>query len=236
MRIELTHVGKWFGDVVALDDVTLDIPAGRRVALIGPNGSGKTTLTRAVMGLIAVTGDIRIDGRPPRAELARRLAYVPQVAPQMAATVGELVGAVCSLRRLPRSNVETVARELDLDVRALAARPFRSLSGGMKQKLLIAAALAARPELLVLDEPTASLDARSRARFYALQRELLPGATVLLCSHRVDEIRSLVDHVCALEDGRVAYHGPASDYLEARVAQAQVVQFVDLQEWKVTHG
>jgi ABC-2 type transport system ATP-binding protein len=221
MRIELDHVSKRFGALRALDDVCLDIPRGRRVALIGPNGSGKTTFTRAVMGLVAHEGSVRIDGCSPyerRAELARRLAYVPQIAPHMAAGVGEIVRTVASLRGLAEGRIADLAAELDLDLAPLRRRPFRALSGGMKQKLLIALALAARPELLVLDEPTASLDARARARFAALQRETSGGATVILCSHRLEEIRALIDHVVALEDGRVVYDGPASEYLESRVA------------------
>ncbi|HKA90097.1 MAG TPA: ABC transporter ATP-binding protein [Haliangiales bacterium] len=238
MRIQLDHVTKRFGAVRALDDVCLDIPAGTRVALIGPNGSGKTTLTRAVMGLVAHEGAVRIDGSTARrAELARRLAYVPQIAPQMAATVGEVVAAVASLRGLAEGRIAELAAELDLDVAPLRARPFRALSGGMKQKLLLALALAARPELLVLDEPTASLDARARARFTALQRVLTGGATVILCSHRLEEIRALIDHVVALEDGRVVYAGPAGDYLDARVASVvEILVDGDSPAWLREHG
>jgi ABC-2 type transport system ATP-binding protein len=239
MRIELEHVGKRYGAVTALDDVCVDLPAGRRVALIGPNGSGKSTMTRAIMGLVAHSGAVRIDGNSPfhrRAELARRLAYVPQVAPQMAATVGEIVRAVCSLRGLPEEHIAELAAELDVDLERVARVPFRSLSGGTKQKVLIALALIARPELLVLDEPTASLDPRARATFAALQRRHSEGATVVLCSHRLEEIRALVDHVVALEDGRVVYDGPAIDYLDARVA-AVVELLVDGEpEWLAGNG
>ncbi len=240
MRIELDRVSKRFGALRALDDVSLDIPHGRRVALIGPNGSGKTTLTRAVMGLVAHAGSVRLDGCSPyerRAELARRLAYVPQIAPHMAATVGEILATVASLRGLAQGRIAELAAELDLDVAPLRPRPFRTLSGGMKHKLLIALALAARPELLVLDEPTASLDARARARFALLQRELTEGATVILCSHRLEEIRALIDHVVALADGRVVYDGPAGAYLEARVAS--VVELLvdgDSPDWLHANG
>ncbi|HTM23197.1 MAG TPA: ABC transporter ATP-binding protein [Kofleriaceae bacterium] len=240
MRIELDHVSKRFAAVTALDDVCVDVPAGRRVALIGPNGSGKSTMTRAIMGLIAHAGAVRLDGRPPfhrRAELAARLAYVPQVAPQMAATVGEIAATVSSLRGLPADQVAGVAAELGLDLARLRRTPFRGLSGGTKQKLLIALALAAGPELLVLDEPTASLDPWARARFAALQRELAPRATVVLCSHRLEEIRALVDHVVALDDGKVVYDGPAVDYLEARVASVlELLVDGEAPAWLADHG
>ena len=97
-------------------------------------------------------------------------------------------------------------------------KPFQNLSGGMKQKLLIALALATPARLLVMDEPTASLDAGSRERFLELFRERreATGATLILCSHRLEEIRHLVDHVVALREGAVVYDGSAREYLAGR--------------------
>lgn len=217
MRVELRHVAKSFGKVVALRDVDVVVPSGAKVALIGPNGSGKTTLIRVLLGLVGHRGTVALDGGLRRAELARRIAYVPQVAPHMAASVGDLVRAVCELRGLDRAAVVAAADRLDLPVRALERREFRALSGGSKQKLLIALALAPQPDLVILDEPTASLDAEARGRFLALQRELIGDATLILCSHRLEEIRPLVDHVIALDEGVVAYDGPAAEYLARRV-------------------
>lgn len=211
MRIRLDAISKKFGKVNALREVTLDVPTGAKIALIGPNGSGKTTLIRVLLGLVDHRGRVTLDGD------RRDIAYVPQVAPHMAVTVGELVRAICRLRGLPTDAVATAARRLDLPLDLLAHREFRALSGGSKQKLLIALALAAQPRLLILDEPTASLDAEARGRFLTLQSELAGDATLILCSHRLEEIRSLVDHVIALEDGAVSYDGPAADYLGQRV-------------------
>lgn len=237
MRVELAQVGKRFGKVVALRDVDLALPSGSKVALIGPNGSGKTTLIRALVGLVRYTGEIRIDGGPiDHDALAPRLAYVPQIAPQIAATCGDLVRAICELRGLSPTALRDVAHELDLNVDDVLPRPFRSLSGGSKQKLLIALALAARPELLILDEPTASLDAEARGRFFALQRELAGDATLILCSHRLEEIRSLVDHVVALEDGRVIYDGDSVDYLARRVGSLLELRVATAQPWLADHG
>ena len=207
-----------FGDVLALDDVDFEIPAGRRVALIGPNGSGKSTLNRVVMGLVACAGSVRLDGHSPfadRVAVAQRMAYVPQIAPQLAAPVRELLRAVAGVRTLRPGGVEAVARQLDLDLNALGPRPFRSLSGGMRQKLLIALAFASEASLLVLDEPTGSLDAQARERFFELFEAIDAGATVLLCSHRLEEVRPLVDTVLYLNEGRLAWQGPASEFLEA---------------------
>src|SRR5262249_7016108 len=171
VRVELERVGKRFGRVAALAEVTATIPAGARVALVGPNGSGKSTLVRVIMGLLAHEGAVWLDGRPPRASAARALAYVPQVAPLAAAPVEELVRAVAAVRDLPvRRMVQTAAR-FEVDLRDIWRRPFRALSGGTRHKILLALALAADARLYILDEPTASLDARARAAFYAAYRE-----------------------------------------------------------------
>lgn len=240
MRIQLANIAKRFGKVTALHGIELDLPSGAKIALIGPNGSGKTTLMRVLLGLVQHQGKILIDGRPlDRRALAPRIAYVPQIAPQVAASCGDLVRAITELRGLEVARVAEIAARLDLHLAEVSDRPFRSLSGGSKQKLLIALALAARPELLILDEPTASLDAEARGRFFELQRELAGNATLILCSHRLEELRSLVDHVVALEDGRLVYDGDAAQYLAQRVGSLFEVRIDHAEErtgWLTDHG
>jgi len=219
MKIELEGVVKTFGRVAALDALSLTIEPGRRVALIGPNGSGKSTLTRVLMGMLACEGVVLLDGSDPRharPELARRISYVPQIAPQLGAGVGELLRSIGAIRRLQPGRVVELARRLGLDVEQIKGKPFRALSGGMKQKLLIALALAPESSLLILDEPTASLDAAARQAFYELMEERMDGATLLLCSHRLEEVRHLVGHVVGLDAGRLAFDGPVGDYLGSR--------------------
>jgi len=241
VRIEARGVGKRFGHVRALRDVDFALPAGSRVALVGPNGSGKSTLNRCLMGLLACEGQARIDGRCPfreRVDVAQRMAYVPQIAPQLAAPVDEVVGAIARVRGLAREEVVRVAGQLDLDLAPIGRRPFRSLSGGTRQKLLLALAFASRASLLILDEPTGSLDARARERFFALFEGVAPETTLLLCSHRLDEIRPLVDHVLLLEDGRLAYDGPAREFL-ARSALATLdvwVEGAEAEAWLAARG
>ena len=216
MRIEARGVRKRFGRVCALDEVSFEIAPGSRVALVGPNGSGKSTLNRILMGLVACEGSVRIDGRCPfrdRVAMARSMAYVPQTAPALAAPVDEVVSAIARVRGLEPAAVAEVAAALDLELAAVGRRPFRSLSGGTRQKLLIALAFASRASLLILDEPTGSLDARARERFFGLFEALGPDATLVLCSHRLEEIRPLVDRVLRLDEGRVAYDGPAEAFL-----------------------
>jgi ABC-2 type transport system ATP-binding protein len=219
VRIEARDVAKRFGSLAALDGVSFEVAPRSRVALVGPNGSGKSTLNRILMGLLACRGAVRLDGRCPfreRVAVARRMAYVPQIAPQLGAPVGEVLAAVAGVRGLDPGRVARLAAAFDLDLGALAAAPFRSLSGGTKQKLLITLAFASDAHLLILDEPTGSLDARARERFFELLDACAPEATLVLCSHRLDEIRPLVDHVLLLHEGRVRYDGPAAAFLAER--------------------
>jgi ABC-2 type transport system ATP-binding protein len=218
VRIEIEGLSKHFGSVAALRDVGCEIPSGRRVALVGPNGSGKSTFNRVLMGLVAFEGHVLVGGASPlagRVEIARRVAYVPQLAPNLGAPVAELVRALATIRGIEVDAIAKRAARLDLDLEGVARRPFRGLSGGTKQKLVIALALAADASLYILDEPTGSLDARSRARFFPLFDEIADDATLILCSHRLEEVRQLVEHVLVLDEGRLVYDGPAEAFLEA---------------------
>ncbi|MFY9341734.1 MAG: ABC transporter ATP-binding protein [Planctomycetota bacterium] len=217
MDVELRGIDKRFGRFQALRSVSLALPAGSRTALIGPNGSGKSTLVRVLMGSLTSGGEVWCDGArvgDEREGLLGRIAYVPQIAPRFAAPVREVVRAVTSLRGRPVDQVEAIAARLGVEIAALSKRPFRALSGGQRQKVLAALALAAGAELLVLDEPTASMDPRSRAAFFRLVEELPANTSVLLCSHRLDEIRRLVDRVVVLADGEVTWNGAADAWLD----------------------
>lgn len=215
MQISLKDVSRSFGQSRALEQLSLEIPSGSRVALVGPNGSGKSTLTRILMGMLTCEGDVSLDGLDPyqeRQALAHRLAYVPQVPPAMGATVSELVDAIRLIRDLNPTELTRIAARLQLELEPLADRPFRFLSGGMKQKLMLALAFCSSASLFILDEPTASLDTRARERFHALFRELPREATVLLCSHRLEELSQLVDQVLVLEDGKRAFFGTVQEW------------------------
>ena len=216
MRIEIDRLSRRFGRTTALDALALEIPSGRHAALIGPNGSGKSTLTRILTGMLSYEGEVAIGGLDPardRERIAARLAYVPQAPPQLQASVGEIVDAIAGARRLDRAAIADTAAAFGLDLAEVSRRPVRALSGGMKQKLLLSLAFASEAGLMLLDEPTASLDAASRLVFYRLVRERAASATLLLCSHRLDEVRHLVQHVVVLEEGRLAWQGPIADYL-----------------------
>lgn len=241
MKVEARGVTKRFGAREALRGLDFALPAGRRVALVGPNGSGKSTLCRALVGLLAVEGSLRVDGLDPRRDrgaLAPRMAYVPQVPPPLAAPVGEVVRAVAGLRGIARDVVADAAARLDLPLDRVADTPMRGLSGGMRQKLVLALALAGPAGLLLLDEPTGSLDPESRERFFELFEERAGPATVLLCSHRLEEIRQLVDHVIELRDGHLLHEGPSGAFLDAsaRSAVEILASGPEAERWLGLHG
>jgi ABC-2 type transport system ATP-binding protein len=224
--IDVRHVSKSFGAVRALDDVCLRIEPGERVGFVGANGSGKTTLMRALLGLVRVDGRVLIGGvdvaREPELAL-RAVAYIPQVAPPIEAPVAEVVRAIAAIRRVDRETVAACARRLGLDVPSVGGVRFRDLSGGMRQKLLAALALAAGPRILVCDEPTANLDRTARAAFFDQVAARGRDAITVLCSHRVEEIERLVDRVVELDSGRVVRDASAGEVL-ASLSCADVPQ------------
>jgi ABC-type multidrug transport system ATPase subunit len=185
------------------------------VGLIGPNASGKSTLIRIVLGLLRCEGELLLDGEERQGiEQADRIAYVPQIAPKFGASVGEVIKAITRVRELSPEDVVACGRDVGIDLRAVERQAFCNLSGGAKQKTLISLALASQASLYVLDEPTASLDTQSRGDLFHLLSERTKDATLVLCSHRLEEIRTLVDQVMVLDEGRLAYFGPTEDYLD----------------------
>lgn len=213
MRIECSHLSKRYGPVAVLDDVNLKIESGARIALVGPNGSGKSTLMRALMGMVQYEGSICVDGHSlDRNAIAQWASYVPQSMPQFSFTVEEMVTAIGIIRDLEPGIIEHCASRLGLEIRSILQKPVKQLSGGMKQKLMLALALAPEARLLILDEPTASLDRAAREQFYRLLAEQPENATIILSSHRLDEIRHLVTDVALVEEGTIRHYAPVEQF------------------------
>lgn len=199
--------------------LTLDVPAGTTVAVVGPNGAGKSTLLRALLGLTprATAASLRLDGRelaglPPH---RRGIAWVPQdgaLFPHLSALANTAYGLRAQGVPRSRARVEARKRLEGLGVGHLADRRPGELSGGQAQRVALARALAARPRLLLLDEPLAALDQTTRARVRHALRQHLAGfpGVCLIVTHDPVEAVSLADRVLVLEEGRpVQYAEPA---------------------------
>ncbi len=204
--IRADHLTRRFGRVVAVDDVSFTVARGESVALWGSNGAGKTTVLRCLLGLLPFGGTVTLDGVDVRRrgrDARRRVGFVPQdVRFHAGLTVGDVLAFFARLRRADRAQVGRWLERTQLaDARD---RAVGALSGGMRQKLALAVAMLSEPPLLMLDEPTANLDARARAEFVELLQDLRGrGHTLLFCSHRNEEVSALADRVLGLEAGRL---------------------------------
>jgi iron complex transport system ATP-binding protein len=216
------------GRPFALDGLSFAVADGEILGVLGPNSAGKTTLIRLLTKILAPSrGTIAVDGVSirdlSRAELARRIAVVPQDVPQgLPFTVEHLV-LMGRYPHAPRRFFET-AEDLAIARAAMAATgvldladtPVRTLSGGERQRVVLARALAQRPRLLILDEPTAHLDLRYQVECVGLLRRVNreQGTTVLLVSHDLNLAGELCDRLLLLTDGRIARLGRPEDVLE----------------------
>ena len=216
--IRLEKLSKSFGRAKALDGLTLSVAAGEKVALVGANGAGKTTLFRCLLGEYACDGLVRVDGRDPRRDrtsVLKLVGFVPQLPPPLKMPVKDLIGFATGVSGADRGRIVSVAAELGLDVAEVAGRPFVKLSGGQKQKLLIAIALGRDARFLILDEPAANLDPPARAVLFALL-ERRDDDTMIVSSHRVDEVAGLGTRIVELDRGRVVFDDPLVSTVGAR--------------------
>ncbi|NRQ30397.1 ABC transporter ATP-binding protein [Nonomuraea sp. NN258] len=206
--IVFDQVSKRYGDVLAVDALSLDIDPGATVALLGPNGAGKSTAVNLLLGLLRPdSGTVTVHGRDPgRAVAAGELGAMLQsgaLIPEL--SVRELVDLVRRLYPDPLG----LAEVLDLaGLTALAGRRAGRLSGGEAQRVRFALAVAGAPRILLLDEPTVAMDVESRARFWAgLHDYAARGRTVLFATHYLEEADEHADRVIVLAGGRLVADG-----------------------------
>ncbi len=224
--LRLDHVGFHRGRRAVLHDVSLGVRTGEMTALLGPNGAGKTTLLRLLLGLARPdSGQVWLDGQPmahwSRREVARRIAYVPQGhAPLFPYSVRDIVGMgrlaeAPFAPRLRERDRDAVAHALaELSITHLAARPYTELSGGERQAVLLARALAQGGHILILDEPETGLDYGQKQRLYALLRRLAQrGHAIVATTHDPVQAARIFDRAILLRHGRVMEDGPAAALL-----------------------
>ncbi|WP_200763993.1 ABC transporter ATP-binding protein [Nitrosophilus alvini] len=207
MRVEIKNVTKKFMGVKVLDDVTLTIKSGDKIAMMGPNGAGKTTLVRSILGFYHLdAGSIEIDGYSPikeRTKVLEKISFIPQLPPPIKLSITELAEYVSKSSKVDTQTIYKEADRMELDIHKHKNKPFFKLSGGMKQKLLIAIALAKKSDLLVFDEPTANLDPKAREKFYSLLSEIDDNCSTIYITHRLEEIEGLVNRKIYMDLGKV---------------------------------
>jgi ABC-2 type transport system ATP-binding protein len=201
-----------YGPVMALDGVSLDVPAGQLLGLLGPNGAGKTTLLQLFAGLRRPTsGTVELFGGDPRdAARRRRLGCTPQetgLPPTL--RVHEIVEFVAGHFDHPVPTGELLEQ---FGLTGLERRQSGGLSGGQKRRLAVAVAFAGRPDLVLLDEPTTGLDVEARhALWDAVRRYHQEGGTVVLTSHYLQEVEALAERVVVIDQGRVRADGTIAE-------------------------
>jgi len=206
------RVSKTYGDVRAVDGLTLALHPGETVALLGPNGAGKSTTLDLLLGLKqADSGTVRVFGTAPReAIVAGRVGAMLQSGGLMdEVTVAELVALACALHPKPYELSEVLSRA---GVSQIAGRKVDKLSGGQAQRVRFALATAGDSDLIVLDEPTTGMDVTTRQAFWATMREQADqGRTVLFATHYLEEADAIADRVLVLHRGRLLADGTAAE-------------------------
>lgn len=207
--IEVRNLTKTFGEFTAVQDVSFSVRTGETFALLGPNGSGKTTTLKCMVGLtVPTTGQILVDGLDVwRQERAARqqISYLPQhVSFHDNLTAREVMQFYCRLRKLPASRIDEVLKSSRFQFNGFTDKPVSEFSGGMMQRLGIAVACLPDTPILLLDEPTASLDPARAIEFRAyLQTLRAEGKTIVFTSHVLADVAQLADRVAILAGGKL---------------------------------
>ncbi len=217
--IEVRGLGRWFDNVHAVDNLTLDVARGEILGFLGPNGAGKSTTVKMLTGMVRPSyGAARVAGfdiASQPLEVKRRIGYVPESgALYDNLTAAEYLDLVGSLHHLDLPRAQLRAQEL-LQLFGLAEQRHQRIaqySKGMRQKVLIAAALLHTPEVLFLDEPLTGLDANSAAIVKELLRSLAAqGKTIFFCSHILEVVERICSRIIIIDKGRTVIEGTAAD-------------------------
>ena len=213
--VRLNDIRVNYGDVPALEDITLSIFQHDFLGIIGPNGGGKSTLLKVILGLVkAYSGSVSVFGKPPE-QVRSRIGYVsqrPAFDRDFPASVWNVVmmgryGKIGLFRRYNREDRTAAEKALvRVGMQDYRNQQIGRLSGGQQQRVFVARALVAEPELLLLDEPTASIDSNMQTEFYDLLEELKKSLTIVMVSHDISAVSVYVDKLACL-NRQLYYHG-----------------------------
>lgn len=243
MLLNINKVSKRYGATLALDDVSLDIEKGEIVGFFGPNGAGKTTLLRALLGLSAVNGDIRVAGLNPKTQATQLMNDVCFIADTAILPrwmrVGDCLDFVAKVH--PKFNAE-IAESYLQKTKIHRRSKISQLSKGMVTQLHLAIVMSIDSSLLVLDEPTLGLDIVYRKNFY---KDLLDNyfdkeKTILITTHQIEEIEDLVSRVIFINDGKIILDSKidqlADRFMELRVNRGSEGDAENLDPMYTTRG
>jgi len=205
--IKISDLSKKFGAHLSLDSVNIEFNVNDSIALMGANGAGKTTLIRSILGYYhPSSGGVLVNGLDPiteRTEVLKHVSFVPQLPPPIKLSVSELLSYVCKSSGVDEKRIYHYANEMQFDIKLNLSKSFFKLSGGMKQKLLIAISLAKESEIVIYDEPTANLDPKAREDFYMLIQESKKEKLALFVTHRIEEVQEIVNRQVYMDLGKV---------------------------------
>ncbi|QKF82811.1 ABC transporter ATP-binding protein [Halarcobacter ebronensis] len=205
--IKVSNLTKKFGSHTSLNNVSIEFDKNDYVALMGPNGAGKTTLIRSIMGYYHPNaGEVTIKGLNPiknRTKVLDAISFVPQLPPPIKLNLDELIQYIQTSSNVERDLIMHYANEMKLDIKNNLYKSFFKLSGGMKQKMLIAISLAKNSEIIIYDEPTANLDPKARDDFYRLLKENEKEKISLFVTHRLDEVKDIVNRQVYMDLGEI---------------------------------
>lgn len=205
--IKVSNLTKKFGSHVSLDSVSCKFSKNESIALMGANGAGKTTLIRSVLGYYHPNeGQVLINGLNPikeRVKVLENISFVPQLPPPIKLSLDELMQYISVGAKVDRELIMHYANEMKLDISANLNKSFFKLSGGMKQKMLIAISLAKKSDIIIYDEPTANLDPKARDDFYRLLKQNEDEKVLLFVTHRLEEVKDLVNRQIYMDLGKI---------------------------------
>ena len=205
--IQVKNLTKKFSSHISLDNVNIEFNKNEYIALMGPNGAGKTTLIRSILGYYHPnSGGVLINGLDPikqRVDVLEHISFVPQLPPPRKLSLNELMQYIEASSNVDKDLIMHYANEMKLDIKENLNKSFFKLSGGMKQKMLIAISLAKKSNIIIYDEPTANLDPKARDDFYRLLKQNEDDKILLFVTHRLDEVKDIVNRQVYMDLGKI---------------------------------